>query len=185
MIPAFDHNHVLPPHLGDPRSRGQISPYLTTPVELVERFATTDQRIKLLTGLFSFRVKISELGLTDGFQWLDGSFVEHIEAQEQRAPNDIDMVTFLRSVSADAAQAVSRDFPQFLDRKALRAQYYLDHYTVELGHGGMDAALQSVTYWTQLFGHTRNGVWKGMLALPLDRLAADKEALQLLNEMEL
>ena len=75
-IPNFDHNQVLPPHLGDPRVRSQLSPYPATSEEVCRKFATSDERGEILRGWLQFRQRLLALGVTDGFQWLDGSFLE-------------------------------------------------------------------------------------------------------------
>ena len=43
-IPVFDHNLVLPPHLGDPVDRAQLSPYPCTTLDLCQRLGTTPER---------------------------------------------------------------------------------------------------------------------------------------------
>ncbi len=70
------------------------SPYVVTAGELVQRFAINASRCVILDGLLRYRAELRELGFVGGFQWLDGSFVEDVEAREDRAPKDIDVVTF-------------------------------------------------------------------------------------------
>lgn len=67
-----------------------MSPYEATSVELVSRFATSPARIGILTGLLAYRDALRAFGLHEGFQWIDGSFVERLD----REPGDIDIVTF-------------------------------------------------------------------------------------------
>jgi hypothetical protein len=44
-------------------------------------------------------------------------------------------------------------------------------------------ALVDITrYWTGLFSHRRNGVWKGMLRVELNTAASDNNAAALLNK---
>ncbi len=38
-IPDFDHNHVIPPHLGDPSKGGDVSPFECTTLELCQKFS--------------------------------------------------------------------------------------------------------------------------------------------------
>ena len=52
----------------------------------------------LLQGFLNYRKKLHELGLVQGVQWLDGSFVENIEVLESRAPNDCVGLGFSGSV---------------------------------------------------------------------------------------
>lgn len=91
-IPSFDHNLVLPPHTGNPTLLGDVSPYEATILEFCQRFSTSPERIQLLKGLISFRLKMIDFGITDGFQWADGSFTENIELSDGRAPRDIDIM---------------------------------------------------------------------------------------------
>src|SRR5690554_151725 len=95
-IPDWDDHGVLPPilHPGDMSSTGR-SPYPLSFSMLCERFCTSPERYHLLNGLYQFRQAIYEHSLVDGFQWIDGSFVEHVELTEGRAPRDIDVVSFI------------------------------------------------------------------------------------------
>lgn len=91
MIPDFDHNGVLPPHTGDPRVRTDMSPYPVAMLEVVKRFGISAERRVILAGLLQMRADMRAAGIA-GFQWLDGSFCQDIEAQEGRPPGDIDVV---------------------------------------------------------------------------------------------
>lgn len=99
-IPNFDPlRRALPPHLGDPTDPITHSPYDCTVTEVCDRFGGTKDRKRILSGFLDVREELRALGL-DGFQWLDGSFVEDIEALEQRAPRDLDVVTFVTRPAA-------------------------------------------------------------------------------------
>jgi hypothetical protein len=91
MIPAFSAAGVIPPFVGEPASLGPRSPYAVGVRDVVERFATSTKRCDILRGWLGHRAAVHSLGLTDGFQWLDGSFCERLI---QREPNDVDLVTF-------------------------------------------------------------------------------------------
>lgn len=93
-IPAFVANDVLPPHSGDPRRREQLSPFPCATMELCQRFATSPDRLGILQGFLRFRELLTQAGILSGFQWIDVSFLENIEAEENRPPNDLDVVTF-------------------------------------------------------------------------------------------
>ena len=54
-IPVFDHNLVLPPHLGDPVDRSQLSPYPCTTLNLCQRLGTTAERRAILGKFLDFR----------------------------------------------------------------------------------------------------------------------------------
>src|SRR5437868_6595038 len=92
-IPPFDHNLVIPPHVGDPRVPAELSPYPCTTLELCQRFGTSDERRDILLNFLRFRDLLRRHHLINGFQWLDGSFLENIEAIEGRPPRDLDVVT--------------------------------------------------------------------------------------------
>ena len=92
-IPAFDHNLVLPPHLGEPTQPDHFSPYPCTTLQLCERLATTPERRRILGRILDFRERLQTEGLLTGFQWLDGSFLEDIEQRDGRPPRDLDVVT--------------------------------------------------------------------------------------------
>jgi hypothetical protein len=77
-------------------------------MDLVTRFATTPERQAIIAGLLAYRHALHATGLVRGFQWLDGSFAEHVEVIEQRPPNDIDVVTFY------GLRSTSRDYPRHL-----------------------------------------------------------------------
>ena len=92
-IPTFDHNLVLPPHLGDPTQPAHLSPCPCTILDLCERLGTTPERRVILKRFLDFRERLRTEGLTNGFQWLDGSFLEDIAVRESRPPRDLDVVT--------------------------------------------------------------------------------------------
>jgi hypothetical protein len=89
VIPHFNHSHVLPPFLGgDPSAASDVSPYRCTMLELAERFAHLPGRRRLVDGLLDYRAALAKVGFVRGFQWLDGSFTEDVEAHAQRAPQE-------------------------------------------------------------------------------------------------
>jgi hypothetical protein len=92
----------------DPTVPHLTSPYPTTIDVLTQHFATSPKRGEILRGFLAFRQTLAGIGISDGFQWLNGSFSEHIEMREQRDPRDLDVVTFFRrpaAVKDDAAFA--------------------------------------------------------------------------------
>lgn len=182
-IPSFDHNLVLPPHTGNPALLTDVSPYEATIMEFCQRFSTTPQRIEILKGLVSFRLKMISYGITDGFQWVDGSFTEDIEKSEGRAPNDIDIVTFFKGLTPPQQSNIIANFSEFVDPSLSKANYKLDHYPVDFGFDPLQT-VESTKYWIQLFCHNRKGVWKGMVKLSLstDR-TVDETALSFLNSL--
>ncbi|MBB5040279.1 DUF6932 family protein [Prosthecobacter dejongeii] len=179
-IPAFDHNGVIPPHLGDPTVALDVSPYPCTTVDLVKRFATSTDRCAILNGLLQFRNRLRQEGLINAFQWLDGSFLEDIEAIQKRPPRDLDVVTFYWGYDRAFQQKLFGSFPEAYKPVLAKASFKLDHYSVDAGYHPK-VTVEQTRYWSQLFSHNRTGVWKGMLKLEVDTALDDAAALTLLK----
>lgn len=175
-IPDFDHNQVMPPHLGDPRRADQLSPYPATSEEVCRKFATTTERRNILRGWLNFRARLSQFGIVSGFQWLDGSFLENIEFLESRQPHDLDLITFFAPPSdPNFVAQILANFREFIDRDASKAQYLLDHFPVNLALSPT-AIVEHTRYWAGLFSHRRDGLWKGMLRVELNTTQHDIDA---------
>lgn len=179
-IPDFDHNDVLPPHLGDPRRFDELSPFPATSSEVCQRFGTSAARKLILQRWLDFRTRMTATGITSGFQWLDGSFMEN----RDETPNDLDLVTFYEIPTAESADAflarVDVNFPEFFDPHLSRRDFFVDHFPVHLGQKGA-SLVDSTRYFSGLFSHRDDGVWKGMLCVELNTLAEDTKAAQILN----
>jgi hypothetical protein len=176
-IPAYDGiRNVLPPHLGDPTNIDHISPYPCSSHEVCNRFNSSPARIKILGGFLDLRQQIFGAGLR-GFQWVGGSFVEDIETHERRAPNDIDVVTFVKSpaTSAEIVAALMALDPNLIDRAHVKATFHVDHFIISLGIAS-ERIVSFSRYWYALFSHRRDQAWKGMLDLPLVDIADDVAA---------
>lgn len=171
MIPAFNHSHVLPPFEGDRLSSARSSPYPVTASGLVQRLADSRERCAILVGLFRYRAALKALGFTRGFQWLDGSFVEDVEAREDRPPNDIDVVTFAYppgGMSKEQVRQLLADYPELFDHDRCKAGFHCDTSVVNLTTSPEWLVTQT-RYWYGLFSHRRgDALWKGMLQLPLE-----------------
>jgi hypothetical protein len=174
-IPDFDHNLVLPPHLGSPTDPNQLSPYPCTTLDLCQKFGTSEERRNILSRFLDFRDRLRQENLTNGFQWLDGSFLEDIEAQAERAPNDLDVVTVYWGYDSDFQNNLGKHFPEFASPSLAKANFLLDHYTVDAGYEP-DVVVEYTRYWISLFSHNRLGVWKGMLKIGLNTQAEDAAA---------
>lgn len=183
MIPAFNHSHVLPPFLGDdPTLLAEVSPYQTSALELVQRLGGSPERRALLTGLFSYRKALADLGFQHGFQWIDGSFVEDVESIKQRSPGDIDVVTFAHSPvglsTAEITTTLNANAHVF-DAQLAKAHYGCEGYIVRLD-GKPQSLVRRATYYFNLFSHRRDDhAWKGILQLPLE--SDDLAALDLMH----
>ncbi|PBJ11514.1 hypothetical protein [Flavobacterium sp. ACN6] len=181
MIPDFDHNHVIPPHVGNPTSPNDLSPYKCNILDFCHKFATSKERIEILEGFIEFRGKLNNFGIIDGFQWIDGSFTEDIESRDNRSPNDLDLVTFYKMISLDANSIdslmnnVIANFKEFFDPSLSKTTFKLDHYNVDYGYSP-DVTIENTRYWLQLFSHNRLDVWKGILRIELNTPTLDQEA---------
>src|ERR1019366_5862769 len=99
-IPPFSSDGLLPPYLGSSpgEQAGLMSPYRASVTELVAHFATSPERVAILDGFLRYRADLQAFGLVDGFQWIDGSFVERTDAV--RPPHGVDLVTFFQRPAA-------------------------------------------------------------------------------------
>src|SRR5262249_37156534 len=152
--------------LGDPRQVAHLSPYACTIAELSARFATTAKRKEIFDGFLNLRAELFTLGI-QGFQWLGGSFVEGIEAQERRAPADLRGITFVANPANPVdlgAKLVTK--PELLLRAHVKGAYFIDHFWLPLGSKPV-LLVDQTRYWYGLFSHRRDRVWKGMLVVEL------------------
>lgn len=185
MIPQMNASSVLPPFTGpDPTSLATTSPYVVAISEVVDRFATSIERIAILRGLLSYRQKLISLGLTDGHMWLDGSFVEDVEIFRRRPPEDIDVVTFatVPGVDKPAKQMFAKTHIDIFFPGEAKKTYMCDAYFVDLSSSPL-ALVNQTRYWFGLFSHQREtNLWKGILQVPLQ--SDDVAAQDLLNMKE-
>jgi hypothetical protein len=181
-IPAFDHNYVLPPHLGNPTTPSELSPYECTSLEFCQRFSTSPERREILSNFLRFRGLLRANGLIQAIQWLDGSFLEDIESQKQRAPRDLDLVTIFWEYDDQFQDTLFKQFPEFGNSQLSKQNFKLDHYPFDAGFDPL-LTVDLSRYWAQLFSHNRDGVWKGMLSIPLDTPDDDARAVEYLQNL--
>ena len=177
-IPDFDHNQVVPPHLGDPTDRSQLSPYRCTTLDLCRRFGTSVERREILRRFLDFRERLRAAGMADrAFQWLDGSFLEDIEARKHRPPRDLDVVTVYWGYDQQFQVNLLSVFPEVANPALAKANYSLDHYPFDADYSP-SVTLELARYWVLLFSHNRLGIWKGMLQIELNTPNDDTAARQ-------
>jgi hypothetical protein len=179
-IPDFNHSGILPPFLGPTPTDGALmSPYETTLTKIASKLCNSNERKDIFRGLLKYRKELANLGFTDGFQWLSGSFMEDIETLEKRHPQDVDLVTFCRrpaSVTDDAAWLVfTNTNAPLLAWWLVRPVYKCDAYFVDLNTVSPNIVNQA-RYWFGLFSHRRTGLWKGLLQIPLAVTQDDDDA---------
>lgn len=187
MIPPFNHSHVMPPFLGDsPTAAANTSPYQCSSVEVVTQFATSVERCKLLLQWLHYRADLRQLGFSRGFQWIDGSFSENVEAHEQRPPSDVDVVTFAHPPMGKTKQEINAILvanSSLFMRDQVKQRYGCDAYLVPLDTSA-ESLVKRTAYYFQLFSHRRSDhVWKGLLQIPLE--SDDDKAMALLDNMKL
>jgi len=186
MIPALSQSGLLPPFLPNagPTQSAAMAPYKATVAEVVSRFANTQERETILRGLLSYRQLLRDAGITSGFQWIDGSYVEDCERRRNRAPGDVDVVTFAERPTShldDAAWGafVRRNQGRLFDRASIKRQYSCDAFYEDLCLPSR-VIVSRARYWFGLFSHERaTFLWKGLIEIPLQ--ADDQAALALLN----
>jgi hypothetical protein len=182
-IPDWNSLGILPPiRPGAGGSSIDRSPYTAEPVELIDRFGTSQERRRILEGLFQFRADINRIGIISGFQWIDGSFLEQVELIESRPPNDMDVVTFMDLTGLNQ-QLLLQQYPTMFDHKQIKALYAVDAYFVELGNPLDKESVKKVSYWYSMWSHRRNGMWKGFVRIDLDT-EKDASARTLLQELQ-
>ncbi|MBW6396389.1 hypothetical protein KPL78_00955 [Roseomonas sp. HJA6] len=150
--------------------------------QVVTQFGTTPHRRSLLQGLLNYRQALRSLAITQGSQWIGGSFLEDCEHQRGRPPQDIDVLTLIEPPSAfltpDAwAAHIASNAPAFqaLTTPASKATYGCDAYFMELYAPPM-MVVASTHYWFGLFSHSRKMEWKGLVEVPLGASNADDDA---------
>lgn len=168
-IPHWNAQGVIPPvDVASPVSANR-SPYLVTLNDLVMRFGISVERCQILDGLLRYRAALHGLGVTQGFQWLDGSFLEHIEALDARPPNDIDVVTFYHLPAGETQVSLNHCAPSLFDPQIAKKNYFVDAYFVSLG-GHSDKLVERSAYWYSVWSHRRNQVWRGYVQIDLSPL---------------
>jgi hypothetical protein len=170
-IPPWNASGVIPPVNSISPVTPDRSPYAVSLAALVLRFGTSADRRRVLDGFLRYRSRLHFAGLVDGFQWLDGSFLEHIEMLEGRPPNDLDVVTFFRlPPGTDGATIMGRApdaFPMTgAARAVLKSTFFVDPYLVHLDLPP-EALVANGTYWYSLWSHRRDWSWKGYLQIDL------------------
>lgn len=179
MIPAFNASGVLPPFIGEnPTAYGGVSPYVCTMSEVHARFVHTPERRAVFDGLLRYRRALTAAGIVQGYQFVDGSFVEDCEQLRGRAPDDVDVITFayLPASSSDEKLALIAANPSIFDPEVAKDTYHCHAFFQDLGIPG-HALVKPTCYWFGLFSHQRvTALWKGMLVVPLQH---DDEAVAL------
>jgi hypothetical protein len=142
-----------------------MTPFRASLEDVVRVLAATPERCLIVEGLIAFRSRLHALGMTEGFQWIGGGFVE----KRASDPKEIDVVTFFRKPSAwttsHAETSAIAENREIFAPGGARARYRCDAYFVDLGH---PTALRWITHWCGVYSHQKEThAWKGFLELPL------------------
>jgi len=156
---------ILPPvRPGSDPAGPDRSPYNVSLNDLVNRFATSPERAQILGGLLQYRTDLYATGIVDGFQWVNGSFLEDVETNDNRPPNDIDVVTYIVIPTGTSQAALLPALAPLMDKKATKAKYKVDAHVFSL----QQVTIPIICYWYSLWSHRRDGLWKGFAQVALD-----------------
>lgn len=178
---------VIPPiATGEEGHSPKRSPYPISINEFVHKFAFSTERIKILIGFLEYRKAIYSSGITTGFQWINGSFVENIESIAERAPNDIDVVTFsnLYQTIPNYPKWAEINF-NFLSNPIAKNKYKVDSYWVDMDIGFNEYSIERCTYWYSMWSHQRDtNIWKGFFVISLSP-SDDTDAINYLSRLSI
>ena len=122
----------------------------------------------LISGLLDYRERLRAVGITSGFQLIDGSFTEDCEAVKGRPPGDIDLVTYayLPVAPSQVSVFLSNNLSLFNPRIA-KQTYHCEAFFIDMAKNA-ELLIDETLYWNGLFSHQRSTfMWKGMLRVPL------------------
>lgn len=164
----FNLSGVIPP-VRDPNGVDRNrSPYVLSINDFVDLFAYTPERIVILERFLKHRIELYNIGILDGFQWLNGSFTTDIEATEQRPPNDIDVVTFFHLPVGETQSTFFPKTNDLLNAEVAKSNYMVDIYPVVLGDKITPYFINNITYWYSMWSHRKSdNMWKGFIEVPL------------------
>lgn len=162
-IPDWDSFGIIPASIyGEPNS-----PYEVSLPDIVAQFGSTESRQSLLMGLLNFRAELHSAGLVQGFQWIDGSFMENVEERENRNPRDIDLVTFFYIPDHHTQESLVQEFSSIFDHDEVKDIYAVDSYFVPLNQVSPETIVNRSVYWHSLWSHNRDSRRKGYLQVDL------------------
>jgi hypothetical protein len=170
-MPSWNFRGVLDPVNHISPTSADRAPYRVSLIDFVESFATSGSRIQILLGLLDYRAALHNLGIVDGFQWLDGSFLEHVELLEHRDPNDLDVVTFYEMPQGQTQRSLFASNPSIFpqnssEQEALKKSFRVDAYMQVLSTRP-EQLISRATYWYSMWSHRRDLTWKGFVEIEL------------------
>tara|TARA_R110002012_G_scaffold213388_1_gene384519 strand:+ start:595 stop:1149 length:555 start_codon:yes stop_codon:yes gene_type:complete len=144
------------------------SPYIINLNELIEALVFSQERADIVFGLLEYRKALHESGISTGFQWLDGSFLENVEDIESRPPNDIDVVTFFELPVGQDQNTYWGNHGALFDPVHTKKNYSVDAYPFVLRQVVTEQVIRMTSYWYSMWSHRRDGIWKGFVQVVLD-----------------
>ena len=182
-IPDWDIQGVIPPvRPNQEENSPDRSPYLTSVYEMCKKFGNTSDRRKILRGFVKLRTELRSAGLTKGFQWVNGSFIENVETEQNRSPNDVDVVTFMSFGNKELQEKLITDHPYLFNPKS-RQNFHVDHYFINTDKQLDSKQARKIAYWYSMWSHRRgDNSWKGFVEVFLD--TDDKDAEKWLSEQD-
>lgn len=139
------------------------APYFAPLQEFVTRFVTSLKRAELMEGFLDYRAALHQWGISEGFQWINGSFVEDVErSSNPRSPQDIDVVTFYYGNETNTLNQ------QLFNPDITKENFDVDGYGIELGKPLDAGTAVLIGYFHGLWSHRRNHIWKGFIQVDLD-----------------
>jgi hypothetical protein len=184
MIPAWNMEGILPPVWpGEDGTSVNRSPYTSTLTEVIDAFGLSTERNLILRGLLDFRQALYSAGIVQGFQWLDGSFMEDVENHHMRSPNDVDVVTYTTLLAGETQKILLARAPHLFDRESVKTTYKVDSYYLLLGQTLTESNVRMICYWYSMWSHNRNQTWKGFVRIDLDP-TEDARASQVLQSKQ-
>ena len=136
-------------------------------MDLLLRFGNTPARREIAAAFLDYRAALHGVGLTRGFQWVNGSFVEDSLQNRAREPRDVDVVTFFHMPEGYGPESLPDSFLEVMTLGSPRIPTSIDAYHVVLDAGDLRYLSNRITYWNSLWSHTRDGKWKGYLEIDL------------------
>lgn len=183
MGSLWNSHGLIPPVLPNvPSVSEQRSPYIM-PIDIfVQFFGFTHTRRNLLTGLLKYRALLYSTGISNGFQWINGSFVENTEERQKREPNDIDCVTFFYPPTTKSQKEFADSNQLLFNHDKIKDIYFIDSYYVTLPTCTEKQLIDSTCYWYSLWSHNKDYVWKGFIEIPLNE-SVDHSAQEILASL--
>ncbi|MGV0886013.1 hypothetical protein V6760_03960 [Acinetobacter venetianus] len=164
----FNSAGVIPPVFDPEGVDRNRSPYTLSINDFVNMFSYTPERITILENFLRHRIDLYNVGILEGFQWLNGSFTTDVEVTEQRPPNDIDVVTFFHLPEGETQLTFLPKTKGLLDSEVVKPNYMVDIYPVVLGDKITSFFINDITYWYSMWSHRKSdNMWKGFIQVPL------------------